>query len=200
MKRLNSLLAISLGVAVAAGACSSNKTARADSSLVSTGGASGAGPDSGAGLDTEPSPSDFACILDGTKVRSFYLTNRFGNIGASEAVANDPNGGRYPVGTIIQLIPGEAMVKRHAGYSDATNDWEFFSLAVSASGVTINTKGTTDVLNAFGLNCLDCHKKAEPQFDFVCETTHGCDPLPFTDAQIQELQKLDPRCTADAGR
>ena len=40
----------------------------------------------------------------------------------------------YPVGTVLQLIPTEAMVKRHKGYSPSTDDWEFFALKVSPQG------------------------------------------------------------------
>jgi hypothetical protein len=45
-----------------------------------------------------------------------------------EAAARAENGGVYPVGTVIQLIPFEAMVKRHEGWNPATGDWELFML------------------------------------------------------------------------
>jgi len=50
------------------------------------------------------------------------------------------------------------------------------------------------VVNRFGGNCLDCHQKAEPQWDMVCETGHGCDPLPLTKTMLSAIQKTDPRC------
>ncbi|MGB1700449.1 MAG: hypothetical protein ACPHRO_10875, partial [Nannocystaceae bacterium] len=133
-------------------------------------------------------------LLEWTKVRNYYLTNLRGDLDASLAVANSPTGGIFPPGTLIQLIPTEAMVKRGPGFSATTNDWEFFSLDVSAQGTTILDRGTTDVINQFGGNCLDCHEKAMPQWDFVCEKDHGCDPLPLTDEIIESVQQGDPRC------
>ena len=144
--------------------------------------------------DLAPTEEDFICLLEWTKVRNYYLTNLQGDLDASLAVANSPDGGIFPPGTLIQLIPTEAMVKRGAGFSPATNDWEFFSLEVSDQGTTILDRGTTDVVNQFNGNCLDCHEKAMPQWDFVCEKDHGCDPLPLTDEIIESVQQGDPRC------
>ena len=62
--------------------------------------------------------------------------------------ANNPDGGVYPVGTVIQLVPQEAMVKRAAGFDPATNDWEFFSLDVSGAervGALIEYDDTTTI-------------------------------------------------------
>jgi hypothetical protein len=128
-----------------------------------------------------------------TKVGKHFVTNLLGHEDEALAVANAADGGRYPVGTIIQLVPQEAMVKRADGWSPATNDWEFFSLDVSPAGTTILTRGKEDVVNRFGDSCMNCHAKAEPQFDFVCETTHGCDPLALSDDLIAALQASDPR-------
>lgn len=137
---------------------------------------------------------DFGCILDFPKVHRFRITNVLGNLDASLAVANSPDGGEYPIGTLIQLIPTEAMVKRAPGFEPAAKDWEFFSLAVDAQGTEILDRGAAQVVNQFGGNCFDCHAKAAPQWDFVCEQDHGCDPLPFTEAQIEAVQNADPRC------
>ena len=142
--------------------------------------------------------ADFTCIKDGTHVRNFFIKNALGHDQATLAVA-DAGQGTYPVGTMIQLIPQEAMVKRREGFSAASGDWEFFSLGTSTSGTQILARGTTDVLNAFNLNCLDCHEKAAPQYDFICETGHGCDPLPLTTDQIVSVQNGDPRCPATDG-
>ena len=144
--------------------------------------------------DYAPTEADFTCLLEWTKVRNYFLTNLQGDLDASLAVANAPDGGVFPAGTLIQLIPTEAMVKRGAGFDPATNDWEFFSLEVSAQGTTILDRGTTDVINQFGGNCLECHQKAMPQWDLVCEKDHGCDPLPLTDDLIASVQQSDPRC------
>jgi hypothetical protein len=141
-------------------------------------------------LDAE----DFDCILDWPKVHRFRITNVHGDVDASVAVANSPDGGVYPIGTLIQLIPTEAMVKRAPGFAPQANDWEFFALSVSAQGTEIVDRGSDQVVNAFGGNCFDCHSNAEPQWDFVCEQDHGCDPLPFTAEQIEAVQNADPRC------
>lgn len=141
-------------------------------------------------LDAE----DFDCILEWPKVHRFRITNVLGDVDASLAVANSPDGGTYPIGTLIQLIPTEAMVKRAPGFAPQANDWEFFALSVSAQGTEILDRGSDQVVNAFGGNCFDCHSKAAPQWDLVCEQDHGCDPLPFTAEQIEAVQNADPRC------
>jgi hypothetical protein len=127
-----------------------------------------------------------------TKVRGFFIDNRLGHLDEALAVANSPKGGRYPVGTIIQLLPQEAMVKRRKGFDAATNDWEFFSLGVSSQGTVIKARGK-DVVNRFGTNCAGCHAAADPKFDFVCEETHGCAPLPIGPEIFRLLQQADPR-------
>src|SRR5690242_2053493 len=72
-------------------------------------------------VDFVAQESDFGCILDWDKVRHFYITNKLGKRDEALAVAN-AEGGPYPVGTIIELIPAEAMVKRRAGFSAETRD------------------------------------------------------------------------------
>ena len=143
--------------------------------------------------DLDMKASDFECVLRWTQINGSYrITNKLGHDAA--AVANNPAGGDFPVGTIIQIVPTEAMVKRRAGFSATTHDWEFFALSVSKSGTTIDKRGTTDVVNAFNGNCLACHSKAMPQFDLVCGTTHGCDALPLSTQQLVGIQNGDPRC------
>lgn len=146
------------------------------------------------GEDLDMTPEDFVCVLDWELVRRFRITNLLGHLDEALAVAESPDGGVYPVGTVIQLIPGEAMVKRAVGWSPETNDWEFFSLATSADGTEILARGATRVVNQFGGNCFDCHSAAEPQWDLVCETDHGCAPLPIGPDVIEMLQNGDPRC------
>lgn len=156
--------------------------------------AAGAAPDAYAGEDLDMQPADFECVLNWDKVHRFRITNKLGHTAEAIAVANSLTGGEYPVGTVIQLVPFEASVKRHPGFNPDSNDWEFFSLDVSASGTTILDRGTTDVTNQFGGNCFGCHVLAEPQWDFTCEQDHGCDPLPLSEAQIDNLQMNDARC------
>lgn len=162
---------------------------------------SSCGSPSGTG-DSEPLASDmisatsFGCIRDLEQVGRFFVGNLDGAIDATLAVAKSESGGTYPVGSVVQLVPTEAMVKRAKGFSAETNDWEFFDLDISPQGTKILTRGHKDVVNRFGGNCLECHAKAEPQWDMICSTDHGCDPIPLTDAMIRGLQKTDPRCEA----
>jgi len=142
----------------------------------------------------EITDKDFGCIRDMQSVRGMYVGNLLGNIDATIAVANSEEGGVYPPGTVVQIVPGEAMVKREAGFNVATNDWEFFVLDVSAEGSKIASRGGEEVKNPFGQDCLSCHAQAELKWDMVCETGHGCDPIPITRDMIVALQKTDKRC------
>ena len=143
--------------------------------------------------DINVTASDFRNLATMTRVRGFFLSNPLGHLKQALKVANSPKGGVYPVGTIIQLVPQEAMVKRRKGFSRASHDWEFFSLRTTALGTTILTRGTTTVVNRFGGSCLSCHMAAAPQFDFVCEHNHWCAPLPVGDDVIAAVQRADPR-------
>lgn len=143
--------------------------------------------------DFVATPETFVNLKKWTKVRGFYLTNMSGHLDETLQIARADKGGVYPVGTIIQLIPNEAMVKRKKGYDPKSNDWEFFALTTSATGTKIDKRGGSDVINFIGLSCASCHMKAKPEFDFVCEETHGCDPLPFKHDFFEALQNGDPR-------
>lgn len=138
----------------------------------------------------------FDCLADMTPVRGFFIDNLLGDLDATLAAANAPDGAPYPTGSVVQLVPTEVMVKQPEGTSPATNDWEFFELNVSEAGSEIAVRGFTDVVNRFGGNCLGCHIKAEPQWDMICETGHGCDPLPLSREMITGIQQADPRCRA----
>lgn len=183
-------------LSLALGACSSSSSQTGQGGGNATKGSGGATAkvDGATDADFDATAADFDCILNGTKVRNFYVKNKLGNESGSLAVANVTTGGTYPVGSLIQLIPTEAMIKRKVGFSPQSNDWEFFSLSVSASGTQIVQRGTTAVVNAFNGNCFSCHDQAMPQYDFICEETHGCPPLPFTAAQFTAIQQADPRC------
>lgn len=140
--------------------------------------------------------SSFRCIRDMQPVRGFYVDNLLGNLGATLAVARSPNGGTYPPGSVVQLVPTEVMVKREPGFNAATKDWEFFELDVAAHGSSIRNRGFAEVVNRFGGNCFACHAQARPEWDMVCEQGHGCDPIPLTPVMVRALQKTDPRCPA----
>jgi hypothetical protein len=129
-----------------------------------------------------------------TPVRHFYVDNLRGDLDATLAAAKSPTGAVYPPGSVIQLIPGEAMVKGRIGFNQATRDWEFFELDVSKEGTRIRKRGFIDVVNRFGGNCFGCHIAARPEWDLVCETGHGCAPIPLTRAMSGALQRTDPRC------
>lgn len=136
----------------------------------------------------------FGCIRNMTPVRGFYVGNIFGNIDDTLKAASSPSGGVYPPGSIVQLVPTEAMVKREIGFNPATRDWEFFELVVSPTETKINVRGSTEVVNRFGGNCLSCHAQAQPQWDMICEQTHGCAPIPVTPVMAKAIQNTDPRC------
>ena len=177
------LVAIPVVIAVAVG-CSSADDGDAASDTT----------DTTAVHDVAVGASDFKPLAEMTRVRGFFVDNVAGDLEATLAVANSPDGGTYPVGTVIQLIPQEAMVKRAAGFDPDSNDWEFFTLDVTGAGTTIVSRGGSEVVNRFnGTSCAGCHGAAEPQFDFVCEHDHGCAPLPVGDDVITAIQNADPR-------
>ena len=136
----------------------------------------------------------FRCIREMTPVRHFYVDNLLGNLEGTLAAANAPKGAIYPPGSVVQLVPSEVMVKREAGFSPATGDWEFFELDVSDKGSSVRARGFAEVNNRFGGNCFACHAPARQPWDFVCEEGHGCEAIPVTRQMIGALQRSDPRC------
>jgi hypothetical protein len=164
-----------------------------------------AGAESGVRVDAEDfdaGPSDFDCLKNAewTTVGLARFKNLLGHTDEALAVARSPDGGTFPVGTIVQLVPTEASVKRGAGFNAASHDWEFFSLAASSTGTTIQARGGgASVVNFTGSSCLNCHDKAAPQWDLICGdpdggNTHGCAALPLTGAELLSVQMADPRC------
>ena len=172
----------------------------------------GAQTDAGASDVFVPTAETFDCLKgsEWTQVGLAKYKNVLGHTAEMLAVANAPDGGAFPEGTVIQLVPFEASVKRAAGFSAASHDWEFFSLNTSATGTTIVKRGgTAAVVNMFGGSCLNCHGQAAPEWDLVCEsadggiaapdsglTPHGCAQLPsvLTPSLITQLQTTDSRC------
>jgi hypothetical protein len=143
--------------------------------------------------DLDMTAEDFPNIQTMTKVDSYFVANQLGHLDEALAVARSPKGGVFPVGTLIQLVPQEAMVKRRAGWNKATRDWEFFFLDVSPEGTKIVTRGADDVVNRFGGNCASCHLAADEKWDLICKDDHGCEPLPIGDDVILGIQLADPR-------
>ena len=138
--------------------------------------------------------ASFSCIRQMTPVRHFYVDNVLGNIDATLAAANAPQGAIYPTGSVVQLVPTEVMVKREPGTSPVTGDWEFFELEVDETGSKIAKRGFIDVNNRFGGNCFACHLPAKEKWDFICESGHGCEPIPIDHKMTGALQRSDPRC------
>ena len=97
----------------------------------------GSRADRAVGPDAQIDATSFRCITKMTPVRHFYVDNLRGALDATLAAAKSPTGAVYPPGSVVQLIPGEAMVKRDKGFNTATHDWEFFELDVSKDGTKI---------------------------------------------------------------
>jgi hypothetical protein len=156
------------------------------------------GPSIAVAADASPSfpisEKSFRCMTEMTHIGHFYVDNLAGNLKGTIRAAKSTTGRVYPVGSVVQLVPTEVMVKRDRGFNPVTHDWEFFELDVSSNGSTIRTRGFADVKNRFGGNCFGCHAAAQPQWDLVCSTTHGCAPIPVTIAMSGALQRTDPRC------
>ena len=137
----------------------------------------------------------FGCLLDLPKVRNTRIQNP-DPVKLREAIRifkDSVPDKEYPTGTVLQLIPTEAMVKHDRAAFPKSNGWEFFALKVSADGTTILDRGDKVLNTSLKKPCLGCHSPAA-KFDFVCEKSHGCAPIPVTDQQIAAVQSADPRC------
>jgi hypothetical protein len=181
------LTPIFVGV-VAFGCSAAKKHAAAPSSLAATTTATSARLP-----DVRVTAASLPSLRHMIRVRGFYVANLLGDLPATLAVARSAGSRPYPPGTLLQLVPQEAMVKHRRGFNAATNDWEFFTLDVSSHGTRIVTRGVQNVVNRFGGNCASCHSAAQAKFDFVCEHDHGCAPLPVGDNVIEAIQRADPR-------
>jgi hypothetical protein len=92
--------------------------------------------------DLDMRDQDFPALADMTQIGNFFVANKLGHLQEALAVARSPKGGTLPVGTLVQLLPQEAMVKRRPGFSPKTHDWEFFFLDTSSTGTKILHRGT----------------------------------------------------------
>src|SRR3954447_1548206 len=134
-----------------------------------------------------------ACIANGTKVRHTYVQHA-DPAKLKEAVRifeTQAQNADYPEGTVIRMIPQEAMVKRSKAAFPNSNGWEYFTLAVTPQGTSVRARGD-EASNRLG-TCQSYHTGAA-KFDYVCERGHGCAAVPLTDEQISTLQAADPRC------
>jgi len=144
-------------------------------------------------------PRDFKCLLKGKKPegKDFYVFNR-NRAKLRKAVAMSETGELpdkgYPVGTILQVLPFEAMIKRRPGFNPQGNDWEFVRLTPTPNGRTqIRADGKGEVTNALG-SCQACHKALAQQHDLVCGFVIGAAGLGLTEQQLASIQAADPRC------
>ena len=169
--------------AVVVAACSSGSSYSAKSAASTT---------TAPAADVRVTAASFKNLHMMTHVGNNYIDSLSGHLPEALAVARAGHG-TFPVGTVMQLVPQEAMVKRRAGFSPATNDWEFFSLDVSAKGTRILSHGGAKVLNRFGSSCAGCHSAAGAEYDFLCGKHHGCAPLPVGDDTFAFLVRTDPR-------
>src|SRR3989442_13224581 len=144
--------------------------------------------------DVTVSEKSFGCIRDGTKIRNTYIKHADPEKlkEAMRIFKNSVPDREYPVGTILQLVPFEAMVKHPREMFPNSNGWEFFALEVSEAGTQIRDRGDNVVNLLLGAPCLTCHQPAA-RFDFVCEKGHACAPIPFDDQKISELRGADLR-------
>jgi len=145
--------------------------------------------------DVAVSEQTFGCILDWPQVRNTRIKHADPQqqAEAMRIFKDSVPDTEYPVGTILQLVPFEAMVKHPREKFPKTNGWEFFALEVSAAGTKIRDRGDGVVNLSQNKTCLSCHQPAA-KFDFVCEKGHGCAPIPFNDQAIAALQQADARC------
>jgi hypothetical protein len=138
------------------------------------------------------SDEDFECLTDWEPVRGFFLTNLLGDTANAVRIAEGGFEEAAPVGTVIQLVPQEAMVKLSPGTSPDTNDWEYFVLQNNLRGTSIIERGFEAVANVAG-TCNSCHSGASTR-DFVCEDTGLCAAAALPRELIDLAVDNDPRC------
>jgi hypothetical protein len=139
-----------------------------------------------------PSAEDFGCLTDWTGVRGFFLTNLHGRTDEAIAVAEAGFLGEVPPGTIVQLIPTEAMVKLAPGALPETGDWEYLLLATGRGQTTIEQRGGAEVSNPAG-TCYGCHLGALSR-DYICEDSGLCSAGNVPRSVVDRLVANDTRC------
>ena len=104
----------------------------------------------------------FGCVLNLPKVRNTRIQNPDPEK-LREAIrifGDSVPDKEYPKGTILQLIPTEAMVKHDRAAFPNTNGWEFFALKVSADGTAIQDRGDKVLNTSLKKPCPECHSPA----------------------------------------
>lgn len=135
---------------------------------------------------------DFECLTNWTLVRHFRIANMLGRLDEALAVAHGDAPFPYPPGTIIQLIPNEAMVKRGGNYDLDNANWEYFVIDPRSGETKITQRGRDEVSNA-PIACFACHSAARA-VDFICESGNGCIELGLSQELVLAIQRNDPRC------
>src|SRR5437764_15345748 len=106
--------------------------------------------------DVSVSEQTFGCILDWPQVRNTRIRHA-DPLQLAEAMRifrdSVPNV-EYPVGTILQLVPFEAMVKHPREKFPKANGWEFFALDISAAGTKVRDRADSAVNLSQGKPCL----------------------------------------------
>lgn len=160
-------------------------------------------PDPTADVDSDAHPppvnpawrateDDFGCLQQWTPVRGFYLTNPLGALDAAIAAAESGFIDEVPPGTIVQLVPLEAMVKLAPGQLPETGDWEYFLLDTSGGRTSIVQRGGADVENVAG-SCYGCHIGALSR-DYICEDSGLCSAGAVPRGVVDRLVANDSRC------
>jgi hypothetical protein len=139
---------------------------------------------------------DFGCVVRWSAAKNIHFAHRCGpEIDVRQQLENPQVGMRFPVGTILQATPHEAMVKRGGGFDPDHGDWEYFVLGVGPSGTRILQRGTDGPFNPAG-RCTGCHHRADDH-DNVCGMAHQCPPPGIHNAAFLPSLYLDPRCLAN---
>jgi hypothetical protein len=142
---------------------------------------------------------DFKCLTDGARVpgKSFFIfhAKRAALKKAVRKTKRGKLGKGYPVGTILQLFPFEAMAKRGGGFNPEGDGWEYFKLSIADDGTTtIVARGGAEVTGITGGSCQTCHLQLAAEHDSVCEFVVGAEGLGLTAEQIAAFQASDRRC------
>lgn len=143
------------------------------------------------------SEADFRCLADGVKVpgRNFRIFHADpGRLAEAVAMVEDGDVRTgLPEGTILQLITGEAMVKRGGSFNPLGSGWEFFRLRVTLAGATrIVARGGAEVLNVRDASCQGCHRDRAGGQDLVAGMT--ADSGLLASLLFQWAQENDRRC------
>lgn len=146
------------------------------------------------------STRDFHCLFDGTKVpgKHFFVFHRKKAAlkRALHKLETGKLGKGLPVGTVLQLVPQEAMVMRGGKFNRDGHGWEYFSLNPKSDGTSeILARGTSEVTGAVThTSCQTCHERFAADHDAICEFVIGTAGIGLTDDFLSIIQNADPRC------